>query len=1464
LLITTGSIVVILTGLYAAISSHSVQQWIKNKVQIELSKKIDSEFTIGEIKFIPFNSLKLYDVFVKDRQGDTLVFAGEISGSVKLFPLIKNKLVITGITLSDFSVNISQDSLTTPMNFQFLIDAFTSKDTVENTPSSLIISIDNILVSNGKIRYDVHSEPETPGIFNGSHLQIDSLHSKISLKSIRLEKLDTEIKYLSLIEKSGIRINDMTLKLTSKDKLISLDHLTVKLPGSELNASGKTSYPGEIADIIDNGKIDLQIEKTTVRPSDLKSFAPLLSQFNQPVSLSGNIRASLPGIDVNDLKVSYGKNTSLYASGSISNYTDFEKADINLIINDLSTDGCNIQTIIQAVSGEKTILPDPIFGLGSMHLKGYAKGKIRKADLNLELRSKPGTLVLKGTGGYNFTSGNADFDILAESNGIQLNDLMQDNPLGQVSFSLNAKGTAGPNLLIAELSGVVPRLDFQGYCYSNIRLKGTLNQSKYTADIAIDDPNVRLDLTASADMPAGKLPEFKAGLNVDRLSPDKLNLLSEYPGSNLTLKGNIDMKGDDLDNITGKIALDNISFATETEKFNFSLLLITARFDDKNNRIFHFTHEFLTADITGKLSFATLVPQLTNTANDYFPTLFPERNRSVKPGENDFVVDIRCKNTEKLTRIFNLPFTLLKESTLHLTYNDASETLQLSGNLPQLKVGETVINNIKPAVSNTSGPLDFSLTADVPDINSGSTIQFGLKGKAEHDSISPAINFDNHNDTLALKGNINATVLFEQMSSGQSLKTLVKIEPSSLTFNKLNITIPNSTVSIENDRFIFDRLRINHTPEEYVLVDGIYSSRGKDSLFVNLNQIQLQTITETMNMDIGLTGLIQGYITVIGTEKMPNLLTRRLGINNITLNKEKIGDLSISSEWDSENEGVRLYSELKRENGINSTIRGRMYPLKDSLNIRVDLADIRLAWLQPFFIGTLHDLNGSISSKLTARGKLSSPQVNGYIYVHDGKFGIDYTNVTYTLSDSIAVNPSQLNIRNLAVKDNFGKTATLQCTVNYPGFKNISYDFSMDMRNFLVLNTMDRKDSLFYGLLKLTGKINSSGTMTDAMKVGLKLQNSSDSKIAVILPESTTATEYKSVVYVDKHTDEEVKKEKPESTFPINLKMSLDITPSMSLTVFLDPSMRDRAVVNGTGNIDMTYNTATSDMSMYGQYVIHDGSCVISLKGITKREFKISEGSEVTFNGDPFKSRFNITAYYTVKADLGTLDQSFTSDPTLRTSRTNVNCVLIIKGNMDKIDLTYDIQLPDASDETQKRVKSFINNDDIMIREFAYLLSIGCFYAPDYATASRPGNSIWTSMASSTLSATLNNLVSGVLGKNWTIGTNINSTQGDASDLDMEISVSTQLFNNRLILSTNLGYNNSNTASNSFIGDFDAELKLTRTGNLRLKAYNKTNDQYYQKAPTTQGVGLVYTKESKFFKNLFKKVKSRKAKRKRE
>jgi len=270
----------------------------------------------------------------------------------------------------------------------------------------------------------------------------------------------------------------------------------------------------------------------------------------------------------------------------------------------------------------------------------------------------------------------------------------------------------------------------------------------------------------------------------------------------------------------------------------------------------------------------------------------------------------------------------------------------------------------------------------------------------------------------------------------------------------------------------------------------------------------------------------------------------------------------------------------------------------------------------------------------------------------------------------------------------------------------------------------------------------------------------------------------------------------------------------------------------------------TDNMSAYGDYIINSGKVRIRPQNIKTLEFTIQQGSKLNLVGDPMNTSFDITAYYRVNASLNALNAN------LSRAKIPVDCILGIKGSMNNMELSYDISLPNADDDTKQRVRALINTDDEKVKQFGNLIIFNNFRPVDGVTNNVGGNMLG-SLAANTLSGAFNSLFGNVLGSNWQIGANIDSSDDGSFADAATVNISTRLLDDRLTLNTNLGYRSdlSTTNETTFVGDFDIEYQLSRV--LKLRAYNHTNDRFYKRAETTQGIGIVYTKEARTLKRLF-------------
>ena len=293
----------------------------------------------------------------------------------------------------------------------------------------------------------------------------------------------------------------------------------------------------------------------------------------------------------------------------------------------------------------------------------------------------------------------------------------------------------------------------------------------------------------------------------------------------------------------------------------------------------------------------------------------------------------------------------------------------------------------------------------------------------------------------------------------------------------------------------------------------------------------------------------------------------------------------------------------------------------------------------------------------------------------------------------------------------------------------------------------------------------------------------------------------------------------------------------------MDPVGGDRIKATGSGHMRMTYNN-NGELETYGKYTLDKGTYNFTLQDVIIKDFTIRDGSSISFQGDPYAAVLDLEAVYALNANIRDLDDSFGQDPDLNRTNVPVHALLRAKGIISQPDISFDLEFPSLTTDAYHKVKSIISTDEMMNRQIIYLLALNRFYTPEYmGGTSAKQNEFLTSVASSTIAGQLSNIL-GKMTDNLSIAPNFRTNKGDFSDMEVDVALSSQLLNNRLLLNGNFGYrdNTYNTSNTNFIGDFDLEYLLNNKGTFRLKAYNHFNDQnyYLRNALTTQGVGIVW------------------------
>src|SRR5436190_4216026 len=132
-------IVAILILLLAMIWGLLHTQWGKNIVKDKavdyLKKKLKTEIAVQSITVDWFNYLKLTGISLEDQQKRKLVYIATLETRYDLRNIFSGSLTISEFTADSIQLNISRQRNDSTFNFEFISNAFASKDDQVDTAS---------------------------------------------------------------------------------------------------------------------------------------------------------------------------------------------------------------------------------------------------------------------------------------------------------------------------------------------------------------------------------------------------------------------------------------------------------------------------------------------------------------------------------------------------------------------------------------------------------------------------------------------------------------------------------------------------------------------------------------------------------------------------------------------------------------------------------------------------------------------------------------------------------------------------------------------------------------------------------------------------------------------------------------------------------------------------------------------------------------------------------------------------------------------------------------------------------------------------------------------------------------------------------------------------------------------------------------------------------------------------------
>lgn len=1446
--------------LFILVNIPAVQEYAKDFIVKELKRKIGTELGIGKLSFTPFNTVELDSVYLYDQSNEKVLIANNISASIDLLALFQKKIVITSAWLSDFEIHLSKDSINAPLNIQYIIEAFKKQD---NTPKSqLDIKLSSVNISKGNFYFDIKNIPSIADSnrFDKNHIAISDLEAKVALKSLKPDSLNIQVKKFGLKEKSGLEISNLLCRIVTDDKKISIRGFNLDLPSSKIELDRceiDVTPTSDTLQALDYATLDCIIGNSQIAPKDISALVPAFRNFEDHITLDGQVNGSIDNLTIADLTILYGEKMHLKANVEIKDIRNPEETYILGGIDELKISSSELEKIINNFSNGKTKLPSQLNQLGTIFFEGDISGYLSQLTAFGSISTDLGILKTDVLFGLKPNIG-IDYSLKGKvsTNDFKIGKLLNNKDLNLASFNVSVDLNKPTNSKIkGDADGEIFSVDFKDYTYNDIKLDINYDGLRLDGDLNIDDPNGKLNVSGLFDLSDKEKPELIFRAKAHNIQLSELNIAKNMHHSYLTFNIDANFSGKNIDNAEGYIRIDSIDFIREDMILETNKILIEATVDSIKSKKLKITSSLINGEITGQYAYSSIAKSILSMFQPYLPALITRKETKTE-NLNNFSFNFTINNTENFSKIFKVPVTVISPSKIIGFYDDSRNKFKVEAFTPVLKAAGMNISSGYILAENNESKINTRIDAQI--IGKKATNDVSIQSSVENNSINTNISFSNDGKQMA-KGNFSINTLFTK-DDKDPLEIDIKLLPSELTLNSLNWNLKESDIHIESGTYEINNFELATDDKKQILgINGKYSPKNPtDVLEAELKDINLEYIFQTLAIDVlKFGGLASGNLYVSTIENKPYANTQ-LEVTDMSFNGTYLGNLKLFSELDKETNKVILNGLITSRESKITKVDGTIDPIKQGLSIHFDADSLDISFLNTYASAVFQNISGRGTGKVHLFGDFSDVTVEGKAFIQDGNIGIGFLNTNYKFTDTVFMKKDLIYFNNLALIDQYDNRAIANGKVSHDFFRDFNYQVDFTASNFLVYNATKAQNPIFYGTVFGSGK-GSVGGDEQAVDINVSMRTEDKTAVRMNFMEEFV-NEYSFITYKDKkqHSSDSISSDKQIALSPIktnsgmeiNMDFYIDATPDAVVEILMDPVGGDVIRGSGNGAMQFQWNSKSAPL-LFGTYNISRGSYNFTFQRILERRFSIEEGSNVQFRGDPFQATLDVSAVYKVNASLNDLDRELAKKSGQTTIP--VNCILNLTGALKHPTVDLDLKFPAADAEIERQVKNLISTEDLINKQVTFLLLLSRFYKPD-GNADTQDSSDLAVLASATLSNQLTKIVSSIDDR-WELGTNIkwyNYTED--TNMELELLVGSRLLNDRLLINGNFGYRNDiNINKDAMIADVDIEYLLNNAGTWRIKAYNHYNEKYYyiDRTSYTQGFGIVYKKDFDNIKDLF-------------
>lgn len=891
--------------------------------------------------------------------------------------------------------------------------------------------------------------------------------------------------------------------------------------------------------------------------------------------------------------------------------------------------------------------------------------------------------------------------------------------------------------------------------------------------------------------------------------------------------------------------------------------MLFASLDQQGHSKMSVRSDIVSGDFEGSFNIFSVSEVLQHHFERYFA---PKGKKASSEGPpQNFTFNLAIKNTDLLTEILVPDLEPFTPGVIRGEFDSREHKLNVVFRMPKLKYDNTSVDSLVFLVKSDADHMRYFAKVENLRVDTIKVDQVNIAGRIAHDSIRTTFNvLDSAHEK---KYKIRA-----RMVQKDNMMRVHVDDSLLLNYSPWNVPADNY-LAFGGGKIAANHFEISKEKQKVVMIGD---TQKDPAITIQFEELELGNFTHIISGVVPASGELNGdfkFNTSGGGD-----FSSKLKITDLTILQKVVGDLSLDLNHSKDQYNVMLGLRGNRTQlDTKGTYGGP--PGAAVLDLLVDIQQLNMEVVQAFSVGQLSTAEGFLRGKIQVKGKPLHPDIDGSLTFADVSLTPTYLKSKFSMKDeTIAIKNDNVTLNNFTITDVSGNKAVLKGNVNIKNYMNPEFDFTVNAKQFQVIDTKQGDNELFYGKVKLNATAHITGDAQKA-KANVKLGFTDDTDFTYVVPTSEKGVlEAKGIVnFVDKDAvnDPFLKSLDASDSVQVgfqgvDVSAVIDLSGKETFNIVIDPITGDKLTVQG--NSSLTFDmTAAGDMTLAGRYEISKGSYNLSFYNLVKRQFDITKGSTITWSGDPLNGQMDIRASNLVETSPLELVSSQISPGDPQANNYNQRLPFLvyinIKGMLLTPQISFNLDMPEDKRNAfggilYAKLQDINSRESDLNKQVFALIILKRFIADDPAATSGNGaqNAARTSV-SRILSEQLNRLTQNVKGiqltfdiKSYEDATIQGGTQGTTK---AQLGVTKSLFGDRLVvkLAGNVDLEGQDAGSNNvtdYIGDLALEYKMTTDGRIRITGFRNSNFDMIDGELTETGAGLIYIKDYNTLRELFK------------